>query len=172
MRLIHAALPLIALAVAAAAPAAKPPLRKAGLWEQTQTMTGIPNLPPQAARIVSTVCTNPAVEARMGAFSGGQTDCSQTAVTPRPGGYAFNTVCGKGAQQTRISGVASGDFNKGYNMDVSVSSGGRPALKMKATARYLGPCKPGQRPGDMTMANGIKVNLMDMAATPPPPRPR
>jgi hypothetical protein len=29
------------------------------------------------------------------------------------------------------------------------------------TATWLGPCKAGQRGGDMIMSNGMKINMMD-----------
>jgi hypothetical protein len=29
-------------------------------------------------------------------------------------------------------------------------------------SRWVGPCKAGQRPGDMVMGNGMKMNVLDM----------
>jgi hypothetical protein len=50
--------------------------------------------------------------------------------------------------------------------------------KMTIRARNVGPCKPGQRPGDLVMPNGQTMNMRDMmngpsgahgTITPPPP---
>ena len=33
---------------------------------------------------------------------------------------------------------------------------------MKLDAKWLGPCEAGQKPGDMMMANGMTINVLDM----------
>jgi hypothetical protein len=49
------------------------------------------------------------------------------------------------------------------------------ATHMKIAATWLGPCKKGQRPGDMIMGNGMTMNILDLQkGIPPhgmPPRP-
>ena len=41
-------------------------------------------------------------------------------------------------------------------------------------ARWLGPCRPGMKPGEMVLPNGVTVNVMlgaaEAARTPPPAR--
>jgi hypothetical protein len=37
-------------------------------------------------------------------------------------------------------------------------------------AKWLGPCETGQRPGDVIMANGMKMNVLDLQKLHPPPR--
>ena len=34
--------------------------------------------------------------------------------------------------------------------------------KMTIEAKYLGACQAGQKPGDIIMANGMKMNVLDM----------
>ena len=36
------------------------------------------------------------------------------------------------------------------------------ATHMKIEAKWLGPCAAGQRPGDVIMGNGFKMNMLDM----------
>jgi hypothetical protein len=33
---------------------------------------------------------------------------------------------------------------------------------MTIAAKWVGPCPAGQRPGDMTMGNGMTINVLDM----------
>jgi hypothetical protein len=42
---------------------------------------------------------------------------------------------------------------------------------MTMAAKWLGPCKSDQRPGDMIMANGTKINVLDMQKRGGPPVP-
>jgi hypothetical protein len=53
---------------------------------------------------------------------------------------------------------------------------GRSQSKMVITARNVGPCKPGQRPGDLIMPNGQTMNMRDVMNGkqngPAPSRPR
>ena len=37
---------------------------------------------------------------------------------------------------------------------------------MTIEAKWLGPCKADQKPGDIVMANGMKMNVLEMPAMP------
>ena len=44
---------------------------------------------------------------------------------------------------------------------------------MTIEAKWIGPCKPDQKPGDIVMANGVKMNVLEMPTIPgmrPPQR--
>ena len=68
--------------------------------------------------------------------------------------------------------MVSGDFNSAYTVKVeSKQEGGQSmpgmppgagAMKMTIDAKWLGPCAAGQKPGDMIMSNGMKMNVRDM----------
>jgi hypothetical protein len=50
-------------------------------------------------------------------------------------------------------------------------------INMTITAKWLGPCEAGQKPGDLILPGGMKINLRDMqnrVGTPggAPPAPR
>jgi len=69
----------------------------------------------------------------------------------------------------RTHSVTTGDFNSAYTTKTTTKQEGGPAMPgmggNNATtieARWTGPCEPGQRPGDIIMANGMKVNFNDM----------
>ena len=60
----------------------------------------------------------------------------------------------------------TGDFNSAYTVKTtSHSEGGPSGLPRDATttieAKWLGACKPDQKPGDIVMPGGIKINVKD-----------
>jgi hypothetical protein len=80
----------------------------------------------------------------------------------------------------------TGSFERAYTMrSTSTRQGGpqtpgaTPGQTTQTTveAKWLGPCKADQKPGDVTMENGTKMNILDTPARPtmpvrpaPPPR--
>ena len=150
-------------AVAPAAPA-KPsvaalfskPQRKPGLWSiSISTSTG-PGL-----KLGGEVCVDAETEksASFNTSPTGSKACAQNSFSPAPGGVAFDTTC-KFDNRTIVShGVATGDFSSNYTVDVSTHMdpplpGGQGDSKSHIEAHWLGPCKPGQTPGHMTMKMG------------------
>jgi hypothetical protein len=75
--------------------------------------------------------------------------------------------------------VVTGSFDSSYTQtmtsegDADIIPGGK--LTIKTDAKWLGPCAADQKPGDMMMGNGIKVNVLEMRKQglvpgAPPPR--
>ena len=61
----------------------------------------------------------------------------------------------------------SGDFNSAYTVKVSSHHSGGPAAvpldnDMTMNATWIGPCKAGQKAGDIIMPGGLKMNIKDM----------
>ena len=59
-----------------------------------------------------------------------------------------------------------GDFNSGYTVtSVTHSDKGPTGKPLDATtrieAKWVGDCKPGQKPGDILMPGGFKLNVKD-----------
>jgi hypothetical protein len=44
------------------------------------------------------------------------------------------------------------------------------ATHMKIEAKWLGACTTGQKPGDVIMANGMTMNVLDMPKMPSAPK--
>jgi hypothetical protein len=68
----------------------------------------------------------------------------------------------------------AGSFDSAYTMTVTTKSdalpGGATTMTMTMTGKWLGPCAAGQKPGDMVMGNGLRVNILEMqkrGMTPP-----
>ncbi len=142
------------------------PTRKPGLWEITMVMAGTP-IPPRTVEH----CTDASTDKEMsGTFSPmAKQMCSQQNVQKTATGVVIDSTC-------NIAGVAStshtqivGDFNSAYTVKVTSSHPAAPGGMPKETtmtmdAKWMGACKPDQKPGDMIMPGGIKMNIKDMQA--------
>lgn len=169
MRLAVVALSLMSLALPAAAQLATPQ-RKAGNWQMTMTMQGMPK------PMVSQFCTDPTVEKKVSALgqaAPGQS-CSDTKVSRSPGGFAFESTCAMGGRTTHTKGTATGDFNSAYKLvmvsEMSPPIAGRAQSTVTIDNKWLGPCPAGKTPGDMTMPGGMTVNIANMTGRAPPKR--
>ena len=163
-------LPLIAIATACALPAQALdlPARKAGLWEMKMTFEGR-NLPSQTSQH----CIDAATDKQMNSVGGSTTreNCSKQDVQRVGATIVVDSVCKLGDATTTSHAVVSGDFNSAYTVKVtSKREGGRAlpglpadgASNMTIEAKWLGACAAGQKPGDMIMPGGRKVNVLDM----------
>jgi uncharacterized protein DUF3617 len=167
---------LVALSLIATTPACALdlPARKAGLWEVKMTFEGR-NLPPQ----VMQQCIDAATDKMMNALGGSlqQSMCSKQDVQKVGNTLVVDSVCQMGGITATSHGVITGDFNSGYSAKVTSTRSGGPAMpgmpadgttNMTIEAKHLGACKADQRPGDMIMADGRKINIVDMQNMMPP----
>lgn len=167
-----ASAPAASQAAKAVAPAAGPaamPSRKPGLWKQTVSASGMQQ--------VSRICLDKIVEARLAVWGAGASKdmCHQTSITPAPGGWAFTSSCDMGSGgKTTSQGTVTGDFNSDYRVETQSTTEGAGAPQMNGVHRmtmeatWEGPCPVDMKPGEMALANGMKINMMDMAAGRPP----
>jgi len=87
--------------------------------------------------------------------------------------WIAETVC-RDSRTTVISqSVASGDFHSEYRIDTLVFyspplASGKREDKDSVTARYLGPCAAGQRPGDLEVPGMGTLNMTDGTLKPEP----
>jgi hypothetical protein len=143
--------------------AAEIPLRKAGLWEMKVIKTGSP-LPAMTMQH----CTDETTDKQMStAFSPMTKEiCSKNDVQQTATGYATDSVCSvAGISMTSHSDI-TGDFNSAYTVkSTSHSEGGPAVLPRDSTttieAKWLGACKGDQKPGDIVMPGGFKLNIKD-----------
>lgn len=144
------------------------PPRKAGLWEMKMIVEGR-NTPAH----VSHHCVDAETDKLMSSFGNASTKdmCSKMDTQKVGNTYVVDSVCKMGPSTNTSHSVISGDFNAAYTVKISsVSSGGpnlpgvRPDGKTEMTveARLTGACKPDQKPGDIIMSNGVKMNVRDL----------
>ena len=163
-------LALIAGCLTGAAPASALdlPQRKAGLWELKMNFEGR-HLPAQAMK----QCIDAASDRLMNSnFSGpGAAKCAKRDISHAGAAMTVDSVCEVAGATVTTHAVITGSFDSAYTVDVtSTRKGGRPlpgmapggASHMKIAAKWLGPCGAGQRPGDMIMSNGMKMNVLDL----------
>jgi hypothetical protein len=156
------------LVLAAPALAIDLPTRKAGQWEVKMVFEGR-NLPPTVMK----QCVDAATDKLMNANFGGSNEqaCSKRDVKNSGGAITIDSVCTFGDATTTSHAVVSGSFDSAYTIDVtSTREGGRPVpgttpgapTHMKIDAKWLGACAAGQKPGDVTMANGMTMNVLEL----------
>lgn len=152
------------------------PPRKPGLWELTMNFEGR-KLPPTVMK----QCTDAASDQIMNANFGGpaQQACSKQDVVKTATGMTVDSVCEFGAGKTTTHAVVTGDFNSAYTVNVSSKREGGPPIpgmpadgssQMTITAKWLGACATGQKPGDVTMPNGMTMNVLEIQKFSAPPK--
>ncbi len=144
--------------------AAELPLRKAGLWEIKVLSTNslIPSMKMQH-------CIDEATDRQMSTtFSPiSKQVCSRNEVRQTATGYATDSTCTvAGASMTSHSDI-TGDFSSAYRVKTvlrgkSGSAGVPHSDTSTIEAKWLGACKPGQKPGDTVMPGGFKLNTKDL----------
>src|SRR5690348_7899299 len=142
------------------------PSRKAGLWEMTMTMEG-PGRPPQTMQQCIDAATDKSMQDMSAGMRGGS--CSKREMKKVGDTVVFDTVCNTAAGTQTSHGVVSGDFNSAYTVKINSKRSGSPQIpnmpaetNMSIAAKWLGACKADQKPGDIIMANGMKMNVTDM----------
>jgi hypothetical protein len=91
--------------------------------------------------------------------------CSKREVQKTATGYVSDSVCtARGVSMTSHSDI-TGDFNSAYTVKfTSHTEGAVGAHEVTSSieAKWLGACKPDQKPGDIVMPGGLKMNIRDL----------
>ena len=155
---------LLALLPVLDARAVEMPVRKAGLWEMKMARSG-------SAMPETTMqhCTDESTDKEMSTtFSPLSKDlCSKQDTQKTTTGYVTDSVCKVGAMSITSHSEITGDFNSGYAVKTTSHNDGGPANVPRDStttveAKWLGACKPDQKPGDIVMPGGPKINVKDM----------
>ena len=161
--------------------AAELPARKSGLWDMKMTFEGR-NLPPQAMQHCVDAKTDKLMNAQYGGMS--KEACSKQDMQVSGNTITMDSVCKFGEGTTTSHSVITGSFDQAYTVKVTSTREGGPQMpgvaarqptNMTIEAKWLGPCKADQKPGDIVMANGMKMNVLEMPSMPgmrPPQPPR
>ena len=150
----------------ASAPAATPPALilpfvrphpKAGLWHMAMATDNGPGIKFGADMCLDAATEGSAFAANPRARS---SNCSEPKFSANPGGgVVFDETCKVNQRAITSHGVATGDFSSAYAVDVTTTMdpplpGGMGGGHTHIDAHWVGPCQPGQRPGQMT---GLKL---------------
>src|SRR5689334_13138659 len=157
------ALGLLGLLPAAGAQAIDLPTRKAGLWEMKMVRTGgaIPDMTMQH-------CTDASTDKQMStSFSPGKETCAKQDIQKTAIGYVSDSVCTVAGMTVTSHAEITGDFNSAYTVKstahIERASGGPPRDSTTSIeAKWLGACKADQKPGDIVMPGGMKMNILEL----------
>lgn len=152
---------IVATSLAGGALAADAPKRKSGLWEMNMQMDGMPSMGAMQQCIdqnTDNVMQHDAKKAKP--------DCSVMEVKPQGNKFTMHSVCKIEKTTATTDAVFTGSFDTAYKGEMKIHYA--PAMhgisnqKMNMEAKWLGPCKPGQKPGDVIMPNmkGMNINAM------------
>ena len=153
---------LLALLPLADALALELPVRKAGLWEMKMVRTGgsVPDMTMQH-------CTDATTDKQMStSFSPGKETCAKQDIQKTAAGYVSDSVCSVAGMTITSHAEITGDFNSAYTVKSSSRSEGGPSgVPRDSTttieAKWMGACKADQKPGDIVMPGGFKLNVKD-----------
>ncbi len=133
------------------------PTRKHGLWEMNMEHQG-------GHKMTMRNCVGPGSDSvsqqqsgpNMGAPNTRQKqNCSKQTVNRQSGKVVLDSVCKHGDTTVTTHAEFTGDFNTGYRADMhsrfDPPMRGMKETRQVMTMRWLGPCKPGQKPGDVEM---------------------
>jgi hypothetical protein len=156
----------VSVAGAALAQTAELPVRKAGLWELKMVRTGSA-MPEMAMQH----CTDESVDKEMNnnVSPMAKQVCSKQDIQKTATGYVSDSVCSVAGMNTTSHAEITGDFNSAYTVKTTAHAQGGPAgaagrdTTMTLEAKWLGACKPDQKPGDIVMPGGFKMNVKDAA---------
>jgi hypothetical protein len=148
---------------ALAASAIEMPTRKAGLWEMKMVRTGSP-MPDMTMQHCTDETTDKAMSNTYSPMS--KDICSKNDMQKTATGYVTDSVCTVGGISVTSHSETSGDFNSAYTVKVTSHSQGGPSgprdTTMTVQAKWLGACTADQKPGDIVMPGGRKMNVKDM----------
>ena len=150
--------------------AATLPSPKAGLWRETLMRDG------HGLALVGDLraCLDSDARKRL-SMLGDKAEkgmCKDRTVTrDADGGYHFSSSCDMGpAGHVTTQGELTGDLASRYRVHTQSDTTGASFNTMNGRhvvdieARYLGPCPAGMVPGDVVIANGMKVNMNHLRA--------
>ena len=157
---------LCGLALACSALAAEPPVLKSGMWEVARSGSQQPE-----RKNLTTMCLDESVQAQMREFGMGAAKemCTQNDRSMVGNKMTMTATCKLGPTTMKSSSVMTFNGNTSYHMDGSATYD-PPMMNMTESktsvdAKWVGPCKPGQQAGDVTLENGQTINIKQMMGT-------
>ncbi|MDF0578467.1 DUF3617 domain-containing protein [Bradyrhizobium yuanmingense] len=141
------------------------PLRKAGLWEMKLVTSGSP-----VPEMTMQHCTDETVDKEMSnnVSPMAKQVCAKQEIKKTATGYVSDSECSVAGVSTTSHAEITGDFNSAYTVKTTSHAKGGVAgtagrdSTTTLQAKWLGACKPDQKPGDIVMPGGFKMNTRDM----------
>jgi Protein of unknown function (DUF3617) len=138
------------------------PSLKPGLWEMVRSTQ------PDDKKHVTTMCLDTELQAQMQEFGMGMAKnmCPQTDRQINGNRLTVTATCKLGESTMKSQSVMTFTSPTAYHTDMSATYD-PPFMNMSQTkgtmdGKWLGACKPGQQPGDITLESGQTINLKSM----------
>ena len=138
------------------------PVRKAGLWEVKTAVGG-------GAGLTVKQCVDEKTDRMMNSLTGplAETACPRLDVKRAGDTITIDASCAILNKSATTRAVITGSFERAYEMQVTTQGDAVPPVAMTVTGTFLGPCAAGQKPGDLIMPGGIKLNMRDLQTKKP-----
>jgi Protein of unknown function (DUF3617) len=149
------------------------PSRKPGVWEVRQVI-GTAKTSPLVVKQCIDAATDHLLQSSTGPYSADL--CPTRSVQKSADGMTIDSTCTIAGKTARTHAVIAGSFDSAYKMTVTSQGEGVPGsdITLSLEAKWLGPCPADQKPGDLVMGNGMKLNIIDAqkqgAGSTPPTR--
>lgn len=163
LRVLRATILVTSLASGAVAAQDFPKL-KPGLWETT---TSSPRGNDKAPR-TSTLCLDDSVQQDMYRMSMGMMAgmCSKHDLKTSGNKVTSEAICDFGGTKMRSKAVMTLNGNAAYRTEAHATFDppfmGNKESTTVIEGKHVGPCKPGQKPGDLTLPGGRTLNIRQM----------
>jgi len=139
------------------------PSRKPGLWEIESSHGGTAGDGGHKVKQCIDASTDAAMMQSSQGTGGKDGKCAKQEIHKAGETYVIDSDCTVMGRHVMTHGVFKGDFDSHYTAEVNSTfdppAAGVAERSTTLTARWLGPCAPGQEPGDLIMPNGMKFNL-------------
>ena len=134
------------------------PARKAGLWEIKTTIGG------RGHAITVKQCVDAATDQMLQSSTGplAAQACTGREVKKSDTGMTIDSRCSFNGKPASARAVVTGSFDSAYTMTVTADGKDLPATEMTMEGKWLGACAADQKPGDVVMSNGVKVNVPEL----------
>lgn len=151
------ALATVAMLAVTAATAADMPRRKPGLWQIETSMAAAPGMGPMKQ------CIDEKTDNFYQQFGEQHEDkCAESDIKHLGDRILVHSVCKMGSSTATTDATFSGRFDSDYRGDIRIKYSppmqGMSETSMAIAAKWLGPCEAGQKPGDIVLPNGMKIN--------------
>ena len=151
---------LLLMVIAGDAASETPPRRKSGLWEINTTVSNTP----RSFTAQTCVDQNSDDLWKQEAEANGQKSCSQTNFHKEGSNWVAESVCKIEESTATTRAVFTGSFDSSYRVE-SKSTYTPPLNGIKEgtivmDAKWLGPCNPGQKPGDIVLPELERMKKM------------
>lgn len=137
------------------------PVRKPGLWE---VKTSVDNR--GGAGMTVRQCIDAGTDRLMMSTTGplAESACLKRDIRRSGDTVTVDAACTALNRTATTHAVITGDFASAYMMTVTAHGDAMPrgTMTMTVTGKWLGPCTAGQRPGDVIMPGGLKLNILQM----------